>query len=93
MAAYQEAEKAWQAQQVARLADQLMAEGTIVVPTFHRTGNMGAATLPRRLSLAAEQRRLRPGDTVALFGLAGGVSAGVMLINWSAPPPASALRR
>ncbi len=62
-----------------------------MVPTFHRTGNMGAATLP--LSLAAEQGRLWPGDTVALFGLAGGASADVMLIDWSAPPPAPALRR
>ncbi|WP_190171159.1 3-oxoacyl-[acyl-carrier-protein] synthase III C-terminal domain-containing protein [Streptomyces mirabilis] len=54
---------------------------------------MGAATLPLQLSLAAEQGRLWPGDTVALFGLAGGASAGVMLINWSAPPPAPAPRR
>ncbi|MFF4726833.1 3-oxoacyl-[acyl-carrier-protein] synthase III C-terminal domain-containing protein [Streptomyces mirabilis] len=52
---------------------------------------MGAATVP--LSLAAEQGRLRPGDTVALFGLASGGSAGVMLINWSAPPPAPAQLR
>ncbi|MFD8006371.1 3-oxoacyl-[acyl-carrier-protein] synthase III C-terminal domain-containing protein [Streptomyces mirabilis] len=63
----------------------------IVAPTFHRTGNMGAATVP--LSLAAEQGRLRPGDTVALFGLASGGSAGVMPIDWPAPPPAPALRR
>ncbi|MEU5484912.1 3-oxoacyl-[acyl-carrier-protein] synthase III C-terminal domain-containing protein [Streptomyces mirabilis] len=57
----------------------------IVVPTFHRTANMGAATLPLQHSLAAEQGRLRPGDTVARFGLASGASATVMLINWSAP--------
>ncbi|SFF34297.1 3-oxoacyl-[acyl-carrier-protein] synthase III C-terminal domain-containing protein [Streptomyces mirabilis] len=65
----------------------------IVVPTCHRTGNMGAATLPLQLSPAVEQGRLRPGGTAALFGLAGGASAGVMLINWSAPPRAPALRR
>ncbi|MEU2735947.1 3-oxoacyl-[acyl-carrier-protein] synthase III C-terminal domain-containing protein [Streptomyces sp. NPDC007095] len=59
-----------------------------MVPTFHRTGNMGAATLPLQLSLAAEQGRLRPDDTVALFGLASGASASVMLMNWSVPPPA-----
>jgi 3-oxoacyl-[acyl-carrier-protein] synthase-3 len=49
---------------------------------------MGAATLPLQLSLAAEQGRLRPDDTVALFGLASGASASVMLMNWSVPPPA-----
>ena len=50
-----------------------------VVPTFHRTGNMGAATLPLQLAHAADQGRLRPGTQVVLFGMASG---GVMLISW-----------
>ncbi|MFI1286519.1 3-oxoacyl-ACP synthase III family protein [Streptomyces sp. NPDC020858] len=53
-----------------------------VIPTFHRTGNMGAATLPLQLSLATDQGRLRPGMQVALFGMASGASGGVMLIEW-----------
>ena len=53
-----------------------------IVPTFHRTGNMGAATLPLQLALATEEGRLRSGMQVALFGMASGASAGVMLINW-----------
>ncbi|MFF2512015.1 hypothetical protein [Streptomyces sp. NPDC058086] len=47
-----------------------------------------AAPLPLQLSVATEQGRLRTDDTVAQFGLASGASAGVMLMNWSAPPPA-----
>ncbi|NUK06495.1 hypothetical protein HRW18_00350 [Streptomyces lunaelactis] len=58
-----------------------------VVPTFHRTGNMGAATLPLQLALATEQGRLQPGTNAALFGLASGASAGVILINWTIPRP------
>ncbi|WP_328863070.1 3-oxoacyl-ACP synthase III family protein [Streptomyces sp. NBC_00306] len=53
-----------------------------IVPTFHRTGNMGAATLPLQLALAIEEGRLRPGMQVALFGMASGASGGVMLIDW-----------
>lgn len=53
-----------------------------VIPTFHRTGNMGAATLPLQLALAADQGRLLPGTQVVLFGMASGASGGVMLIDW-----------
>ncbi|WP_327686511.1 3-oxoacyl-[acyl-carrier-protein] synthase III C-terminal domain-containing protein [Streptomyces sp. NBC_00467] len=49
---------------------------------FHRTGNMGAATLPLQLALATEEGRLRPGMQVALFGMASGASGGVILIDW-----------
>ncbi|MFI6006340.1 3-oxoacyl-ACP synthase III family protein [Streptomyces sp. NPDC051366] len=55
-----------------------------VVPTFARTGNVAAATLPLQLALAGEQDRLHPGMKIALFGLASGASGGVMLINWTA---------
>ncbi|WP_406482183.1 3-oxoacyl-[acyl-carrier-protein] synthase III C-terminal domain-containing protein [Streptomyces sp. NBC_01615] len=53
-----------------------------IVPTFHRTGNMGAATLPLQLAFATEEGRLRRGMQAALFCMASGASAGVMLINW-----------
>ncbi len=72
---------------VREFCSRLGVQADVVVPTFHRTGNVGAATLPLQLSLAAEHGRLRPGDRVALFGLASGASATVMLINWSAPAP------
>jgi 3-oxoacyl-[acyl-carrier-protein] synthase III len=52
-----------------------------VVPTFHRTGNIGAATLPLQLAHAADQGRLHPGTQVVLFAMASGAS-GVMLISW-----------
>ncbi|MGE7439656.1 MULTISPECIES: 3-oxoacyl-[acyl-carrier-protein] synthase III C-terminal domain-containing protein [Kitasatospora] len=45
---------------------------------------MGAATLPLQLAHAHEQGRLRPGTRVALFGLASGASADIMLIQWRA---------
>ncbi|MGW3913038.1 3-oxoacyl-ACP synthase III family protein [Streptomyces sp. NPDC005070] len=62
--------------------DRLGIHADSVLPTFHRTGNMAAATIPLQLSLATEQGRLRPGTDIALFGLASGASAGVMLIKW-----------
>jgi 3-oxoacyl-[acyl-carrier-protein] synthase-3 len=55
-----------------------------VVPTFPRTGNVAAATVPLQLALAGEQGRLRPGMKIALFGLASGASGAVMLIDWAA---------
>ncbi|MFF5847016.1 3-oxoacyl-ACP synthase III family protein [Streptomyces massasporeus] len=53
-----------------------------VVSTFPRIGNAACATLPLQLALATQQHRLRPGAHVALFGLASGASAGVILLNW-----------
>ncbi|GAA2789373.1 ketoacyl-ACP synthase III [Kitasatospora paracochleata] len=53
-----------------------------VVTTFPTVGNAAAASLPLQLALAAEQGRLAPGAEIALFGLASGASAGVMLIRW-----------
>lgn len=53
-----------------------------IVPTFHRTGNMGAATLPSSWPSPSRRAKLRPGMQVALFGMASGASGGVMLIDW-----------
>ncbi|MEU7731200.1 3-oxoacyl-[acyl-carrier-protein] synthase III C-terminal domain-containing protein [Streptomyces sp. NPDC040724] len=53
-----------------------------IIPTFPHTGNAAAATLPLQLAQAVRHRRLTPGDTVALFGLASGASAAVMLLRW-----------
>ncbi|TSB31100.1 3-oxoacyl-[acyl-carrier-protein] synthase III C-terminal domain-containing protein [Streptomyces benahoarensis] len=54
----------------------------LIVPTFARTGNVAAATLPLQLVRARELGRLHPGSQVALFGLASGASAGIVLVNW-----------
>ncbi|WP_406368061.1 3-oxoacyl-[acyl-carrier-protein] synthase III C-terminal domain-containing protein [Streptomyces sp. NBC_01546] len=64
------------------ICERLGIQAGAVVPTFHRTGNMGAATLPLQFTLAREQGRLDPGTKTAVFGLASGASGGVMLINW-----------
>ncbi|MFE2153801.1 3-oxoacyl-ACP synthase III family protein [Streptomyces lavendulae] len=53
-----------------------------IIPTFPHTGNAAAATLPLQLAHALRQRRLTPGDAVALFGMASGASAAVMLLRW-----------
>lgn len=53
-----------------------------IIPTFPHTGNAAAATLPLQLAQAVRDRRLAPGDAVALFGLASGASGAVMLLRW-----------
>ncbi|MEV0224738.1 3-oxoacyl-[acyl-carrier-protein] synthase III C-terminal domain-containing protein [Streptomyces sp. NPDC050704] len=67
---------------VRMICERLGVRPGAVMPTFHRTGNMGAATLPLQFALAREQGRLHPGTKTAVFGLASGASSGVMLINW-----------
>jgi 3-oxoacyl-(acyl-carrier-protein) synthase III len=51
--------------------------GKLVV-TLPDHGNMAAATLPVQLATAIEEGRCGPGDRIALLGLAGGVSLGVV---------------
>ncbi|MEV0681827.1 3-oxoacyl-[acyl-carrier-protein] synthase III C-terminal domain-containing protein [Actinosynnema sp. NPDC050436] len=45
-------------------------------------GNVGAATLPLQLHLAQQAGALRPGDLVALLGVASGLSVGLMVLTW-----------
>jgi 3-oxoacyl-(acyl-carrier-protein) synthase III len=49
-----------------------------VLTTLPEHGNLASASLPFQLSTALEQGRAEPGDRVALVGLAGGVSLGVV---------------
>jgi len=49
-----------------------------LVETLPEHGNLASASLPFQLSTALQQGRAGPGDRVALIGLAGGVSLGVM---------------
>jgi 3-oxoacyl-[acyl-carrier-protein] synthase-3 len=50
-----------------------------VFPTY---GNVATASLPLQLAEATAQGRLRPGNLVALFGLASGASGGMILLRW-----------
>jgi acyl-CoA:acyl-CoA alkyltransferase len=49
-----------------------------LVLTLPEHGNLASASLAFGLSTALEQGRAGPGDKVALIGLAGGVSMGVL---------------
>lgn len=49
-----------------------------LVVTLPEHGNVASASLPLQLDTAIAEGRCRPGDRVALIGLAGGVSLGVM---------------
>ncbi|MEU8798797.1 ketoacyl-ACP synthase III [Spirillospora sp. NPDC048819] len=51
--------------------------GRLVV-TLPEHGNVASASLPLQIATAQAQGRCGPGDRVALIGLAGGVSLGVM---------------
>ncbi|MDL4771877.1 MULTISPECIES: 3-oxoacyl-ACP synthase III family protein [Thermomonosporaceae] len=50
-----------------------------LVVTLPEHGNLASATLPFQLATAVREGRCGPGDRVALIGLAGGVSLGVVM--------------
>ena len=56
-------------------------DADLLVPTLPQCGNVASASLPLQLVTAMEMGRLGPGDLVALVGLAGGVSMGIMVIR------------
>ncbi|WP_433498984.1 3-oxoacyl-ACP synthase III family protein [Sphaerimonospora sp. CA-214678] len=56
-------------------------QGKVVV-TIAQHGNLVAATLPVQLARAVGSGRVRPGDLVALVGLASGASAGIVVVRW-----------
>ncbi|MEU1778076.1 3-oxoacyl-[acyl-carrier-protein] synthase III C-terminal domain-containing protein [Streptomyces abikoensis] len=66
------------------------------VSTFPCYGNVATATLPLQLAEAERRGMLRPGDLVALFGLASGASFGMLLMAWhpsgTPKPPAQRTR-
>ncbi|MFJ3445782.1 3-oxoacyl-ACP synthase III family protein [Streptomyces sp. NPDC086081] len=53
-----------------------------VISTFEQYGNLATGSLPVQLAQAVEEGRVRPGNLVALFGLASGASAGFVLLEW-----------
>jgi acyl-CoA:acyl-CoA alkyltransferase len=52
-----------------------------VVVTVADHGNVAACSLPLQLSRALAEGRCGPGDRVALIGLAGGVSIGIIILE------------
>lgn len=52
-----------------------------LVITLPEHGNLASATLPLQLATALREGRCGPGDKVALLGLAGGVSLGVIFLE------------
>jgi 3-oxoacyl-[acyl-carrier-protein] synthase III len=52
-----------------------------LVVTLPEHGNLASVTLALQLADAIEQGRCGPGDLVALIGLAGGVSLGMLLVR------------
>ncbi|HEX2315856.1 MAG TPA: 3-oxoacyl-[acyl-carrier-protein] synthase III C-terminal domain-containing protein [Thermomonospora sp.] len=52
-----------------------------LVVTLPGHGNLASVTLPFQLATAIEEGRCGPGDRVALLGLAGGVSLGVVFLE------------
>jgi len=54
-----------------------------VARTLERTGNTSSASIPLALDEDARAGRLRPGDKVLLGVVAGGMTAGAMVLEWS----------
>lgn len=61
-----------------------------VVDVIARYANTSAASLPIALADAADDGRLRPGDTVLLAAFGAGLVWGGTLLVWGRPPAASA---
>lgn len=49
--------------------------------TLDTHGNIASASLPLQLKKAQETEMVKPGDLVALVGLAGGISIGIMIVR------------
>ncbi|MDF9833040.1 3-oxoacyl-[acyl-carrier-protein] synthase III [Ereboglobus sp. PH5-5] len=50
--------------------------------TFETLGNMGSASLPVTLALAAENSAVKPGDRVALLGIGSGLNCLMLGVEW-----------
>jgi len=61
--------------------DRLGVADDKTIITIEDHGNLASVTLPLQLLLARDAGRIREGSLVALIGLAGGISLGVMVIR------------
>lgn len=50
--------------------------------TFPFLGNVGPASVPMTLAMAAERGRFRPGDRIGLMGIGSGLNCSMMEIVW-----------
>ena len=61
--------------------ERLGVAGNKTIITIEDHGNLASVTLPLQLLLARDAGRIRQGSLVALIGLAGGISLGVMVLR------------
>jgi 3-oxoacyl-[acyl-carrier-protein] synthase III len=66
---------------LAPVFDRLGVAADKSVITIENHGNLASVTLPLQLLLAREAGTVRPGSLIALIGLAGGISLGVMVLR------------
>lgn len=64
------------------LFDKLGLDFTKSFQTFPFLGNVGPASVPMTLAMAAEQGRLHPHDRVGLMGIGSGLNCSMMEIVW-----------
>lgn len=50
--------------------------------TFEKLGNVGSVSVPITLAIAAEQGKIKHGDSVALLGIGSGLSSIMLSIKW-----------
>ena len=53
-----------------------------LLSTIADYGNSSAATIPLTLSMAAEERRYKPGDTILMTAAGAGLTGGAVVFNW-----------
>ncbi|MEU4485734.1 3-oxoacyl-[acyl-carrier-protein] synthase III C-terminal domain-containing protein [Streptomyces purpurascens] len=68
--------------QYQEMVDKLSLPADRCMPAVAEHGNCAAASLPLQLVKAREADRVEPGDTVAMLGLASGMSFGLALVRW-----------
>jgi 3-oxoacyl-[acyl-carrier-protein] synthase-3 len=64
------------------IADKVGVPRERVVTTVSRQGNTSAASVPLALDAAAKDGRIKPGQTVMLQGVGGGMTWGTVLLRW-----------
>ncbi|MFI7406009.1 3-oxoacyl-ACP synthase III family protein [Streptomyces sp. NPDC049541] len=67
--------------QFQEMVDKLALPADRCMPAVAEHGNCAAASLPLQLVKAQEADRVEPGDTVAMLGLASGMSFGLALVR------------
>jgi acyl-CoA:acyl-CoA alkyltransferase len=64
------------------LFERLGLDPSLDLPTVDFLGNTGAAALPTAFSLGIEQKRIQPGNHVALLGIGSGLNALMLGLQW-----------